>query len=113
MVIHAHPHADDLPAFALGALDAEKARRIRLHLAACPRCRTTVKDYYTVVSLLPYAAPLQKPAEHLKWRLLASVADTKVVAQIPQHWSKSADCCLFGLSDGALSGVICISSVIR
>ena len=73
----AHPYTDDLPAFALGALDCDEARRIRLHLAACPRCRATVKAYDTVVCLLPYAAPLQQPPEHLKWRLLASVTGTE------------------------------------
>jgi copper chaperone CopZ len=75
--MNAHPHADDLPAFALGALDAEEARLVRVHLAACPRCRATVKAYCMVVCLLPYAAPLQSPPERLKWRLLASVAGTE------------------------------------
>ena len=69
-----HPHANDLPAFALGALDAEEAHLVRVHLAACPCCRAAVKDYSTVICLLPYTAPLQSPPERLKWRLLASVA---------------------------------------
>ena len=69
-----HPNADDLPAFALGALDAEEAHLIRAHLAACPRCRAIVKSYSTVVCLLPYAAALQSPPPRLKRRLLASVA---------------------------------------
>ncbi len=76
-----HPHADDLPAFALGALDAEEAHLVRVHLATCPRCRATVKAYSTVVCLLPYAAPLQNPPERLKWRILASVATT----ESPEH----------------------------
>lgn len=72
-----HPHADDLPAFALGALDAEEAHLVRVHLATCPRCRASVKAYDAVVCLLPYAAPLQRPPERLKWRILASVAGTE------------------------------------
>jgi copper chaperone CopZ len=76
-----HPHADDLPAFALGALDAEEAYLVRVHLVACSRCRAAVKSYDAVVRLLPYAAPLQSPPERLKRRLLASVA----TAESPEH----------------------------
>jgi len=75
--MHTHPPVDDLPAFALGAFDAEEARRLRLHLAVCPRCRAALRAYRAVASLLPYAAPPQRPPERLKWRLLASVAGTE------------------------------------
>jgi len=49
--MNAHPHTGDLSAFALGALDVEEAHLVRVHLAACPRCRATVKAYYTGVSV--------------------------------------------------------------
>ena len=84
-----HPHANDLPAFALGALDTEEAHLIRVHLAACPRCRATVKAYSTVVRLLPYAAPLQSPPERLKWRILASLASTESVERTEGRLSVS------------------------
>jgi copper chaperone CopZ len=80
-----HPHADDLPVFALGALDAEEAHLIRVHLATCPRCRATVKAYSTVVCLLPYAAPLQSPPERLKRRILASVATAESAEYIERR----------------------------
>lgn len=72
--MNAHPHANDLPAFALGALDAEEARLVHGHVAICPRCRAMLKAYQAVVCLLPYAAPPQSPPARLRWRLLASVA---------------------------------------
>ena len=72
--MNAHRHTDDLPAFALGALEAEEARLVGGHLAICSRCRAIVKAYHAVVCLLPYAAPPQSPPARLRWRLLASVA---------------------------------------
>jgi len=69
-----HPEQDDLPAYALGALEAEEARLVGGHLAICSRCRAIVKAYYAVICLLPYAAPPQSPPARLRWRLLASVA---------------------------------------
>jgi len=76
--MNAHPHTGDLSAFALGALDVEEAHLVRVHLAACPRCRATVKAYYTGVCLLPYAAPLQSPPARLQWQLLARVATSEL-----------------------------------
>ena len=76
--MNAHPHGDDLSALALGALDADEAQLVRVHLAACPRCRATVKAYDTVVCLLPYAASPHAPPARLKWQLLARVATSEV-----------------------------------
>ena len=74
----AHPHTNDLSALALGALDADEAQLIRVHLAACPRCRATVKVYDMVVCLLPYAAPPHPPPARLRWQLLARVATSEL-----------------------------------
>ncbi len=74
----AHPHTDDLPAFALGALDCDEVHHVGVHLAACPRCRATVKAYDTVVCLLPYAAPPYTPPAHLRWQLLARVTTSEL-----------------------------------
>ena len=37
-----HPH-DDLAAFALGALDADEARAVRVHLDGCDACRAEIR----------------------------------------------------------------------
>ncbi len=70
----AHPHEDDLPALALGALDCHEARALRKHLAICPGCRAVAEEYRAVVNLLPYAAQLQKLPAGLKKRILARIA---------------------------------------
>jgi anti-sigma factor ChrR (cupin superfamily) len=69
-----HPPADDLPAFALGALQATEACKIDEHLLVCPRCREEVAAFRAIACTLCYAAPLQEPPGHIKQRLLARVA---------------------------------------
>jgi anti-sigma-K factor RskA len=67
-----HPH-DALPAFALGALDADEASQLISHVAACPACRDDVEAWGLVVAMLPYAVPLSDPPAHVKRRLLTMV----------------------------------------
>ena len=71
-----HPAADDLPAFALGALDADELCSVAEHLAACPQCRMEARSYAAVVALLALAVPLTDPPPHLRQRLLASIQET-------------------------------------
>ena len=37
-----HPYEDDIPAFALDALEPEEALQVREHLIHCPTCRAEV-----------------------------------------------------------------------
>jgi anti-sigma factor RsiW len=76
-----HPQADDIPAFALGALDPEEALQVREHLARCPSCRAEVAAYHAVVGLLCYAIPPQEPPAQLRERILTHIAvDTESCA---------------------------------
>ncbi len=59
-----HPH-DSLPAFALGALDADEASQVIEHVSACPTCRDDAEVWGAVVALLPYSTPLHDPPAHL------------------------------------------------
>jgi anti-sigma factor ChrR (cupin superfamily) len=68
-----HPHEDDLPALALGALDCNEMRAIHKHLAICPGCQAAIGTYRAVVSLLPYAAEPQEPPADLKQRILSRI----------------------------------------
>ena len=74
MAMNEHPREDDIPAFELGALDAEEARQISEHMSICPVCRATAERFRVVVSLLPYAAPPRDPPQRVKRRLLARIA---------------------------------------
>jgi len=69
-----HPYDDDIPAFALGALDAEEALQVGEHLARCPACRAEVAAYHAVVSLLCYAMAPHEPPAQLRGRILTHIA---------------------------------------
>jgi anti-sigma factor RsiW len=70
-----HPH-DLLPAFALGALDADEANQVMQHVAACTVCRADVESLGAVVGLLPYSAAPQEPPAAVKRRLFAMIDAT-------------------------------------
>jgi anti-sigma-K factor RskA len=67
-----HPH-DLLPAFALGALDADEASQVLQHVAACTSCRTDIEAWGAVVGLLPYTVVPQIPPAYVKHRLFAMI----------------------------------------
>ena len=69
-----HPEQDDIPTFALGALDPAEALQVSAHLAQCPACRAEAAAYQAVVSLLCYAMPAQEPPAQLRERILTQIA---------------------------------------
>ncbi len=72
------PNCDEIieliPAFVLGALDADEAARVAAHVAACPRCRAEAESFRDVMGLLPYAAGSLDPPPHVKRQLFARIA---------------------------------------
>jgi anti-sigma-K factor RskA len=68
-----HPQ-EAIPAYVLGALDADEARRVREHLAACQLCRDEAEAFQAVVTMLPYASGAQNPPPRVKRQLLARVS---------------------------------------
>lgn len=57
-----HPR-DDLAAFAIGALDAEEARAVRLHLESCNVCRADVRALQETAFAVAATAEREAPAE--------------------------------------------------
>ncbi len=57
---------ENLPAFALGALEEEESARVREHLKSCPQCQATYHSYERVATALAYAAPLYDPPPYLR-----------------------------------------------
>lgn len=53
--------AEDLAAYALGALDGDSATLVEDHLAGCPACRGILREYQEVARLLPLALPAAQP----------------------------------------------------
>ena len=62
---------DDLPGYALGALDASDRQRVAEHLRACADCRARLGEYEEVARLLPLGLPVTQPAPSTRAELLA------------------------------------------
>jgi anti-sigma-K factor RskA len=67
------PITELIPAYALGALDADEAAVVTLHLATCTACQTELAAYKTVVDALPHAVIDSEPSPALKGRLMERV----------------------------------------
>jgi anti-sigma-K factor RskA len=65
---------DLLGAFALGAVDAEEATRVRAHLATCAECQAEMAELWLAVDSLPETIePLEPPAA-LRGRIAEAIA---------------------------------------
>jgi anti-sigma-K factor RskA len=65
-----HPN---LGAFVLGGLEPEEETEVRRHLALCPSCRETLKEFEEVSQALEAAPPLADPPPYLKDEILSYV----------------------------------------
>jgi anti-sigma-K factor RskA len=81
---------ENLPAYALGALDAEDARALEAHLQTCKACRTELADYRAVSDNLLAALPPRQPSPALRKQLqsrLPSARPAQKTAQPRFVWS--------------------------
>jgi anti-sigma-K factor RskA len=66
-------YADDLAAYALGALEKGEAEELRRHLEDCDACRRQLRWLQPAVDLLPTSVPQREPPPRLRKRLMATV----------------------------------------
>ncbi len=64
---------DLLPAYALGSLDSDEARRVEQHLLDCVICRDESNAFQAAADQLSFAAPAELPPPELKDRLLRRI----------------------------------------
>lgn len=76
---------DSLPAYAIGALDADEARRVEGHLSSCWICRDESNSFRTVAEQLSFAAPLAAPSPDLKERLMQRVHTTRPAQRVQEQ----------------------------
>src|SRR3954451_22655699 len=81
----ADPFAAQIPAYALGALDAEETARLDAHLATCPTCPAELAAFEAVASALALSLdPAPEPAGHQeRFQQKLDAADS--VAEPPGH----------------------------
>jgi anti-sigma-K factor RskA len=60
---------EDIPAYALGALDAEDVRALETHLQACEACRAELAGYRAISDNLLMTIPPREPSPALRKRL--------------------------------------------
>jgi len=70
------PFIENIPAYAIGALDAEESTALEFHLQTCALCRTELAEYRSVTNGLLHAAPPKAPSPMLR-RKLASRLPTR------------------------------------
>ncbi|HEX5837196.1 MAG TPA: anti-sigma factor [Anaerolineales bacterium] len=74
---------DLIPAFAIGALEAEDVARVETHLAGCLICREESRALEEVAAQLRFAAPASAPSPGLKERLITRVQSTRLQTPVP------------------------------
>lgn len=90
-----HEHSllrENIPAYALGALDVEDARALEAHLPTCGSCRAELADYRLVSENLLMAVPPAQPSPALRKRLQSRLpsAQSLLRAERPRSaWSFS------------------------
>ncbi len=78
---------DDLPAYALGALDPEEAAALEVHLQTCETCRAELADYQSVGSGLLAALPPRPPRAEVRRQLQKRLAGQRTSARSGLSWS--------------------------
>jgi anti-sigma-K factor RskA len=78
---------EDLPAYALGALDAEDVAALETHLQTCESCRTELAEYRTISGNLLTALPPRRPSPALRKRLQSKLPSAHKTLRPRFIWS--------------------------
>ncbi len=78
---------ENIPAYALGALDVEDARALESHLQTCASCRTELADYRALSELLLMVSPAKTPPAALRRSLQRRLPSAQKKAPPRFVWS--------------------------
>jgi len=81
------PFRENIPAYALGALDAEDVAALEAHLQTCASCRDELAAYRAASDNLLTALPPQKPSAALRQRLQKRLPSAKKTIRPRLNWS--------------------------
>ena len=74
-------HVDDqIPGYALGALEADEVAAVDAHVRVCQSCEHSLADAQRTTGMLPFIVPMQKPPIDSKVALFARVAHAQRAA---------------------------------
>ncbi len=83
------PYRENIPAYALGALDAEDAAALETHLETCASCRTELAEYRLVSDSLLITVPSKQPSAALRKRLQSRLPSAQRAVRPQVNWSLS------------------------
>ena len=78
---------ENIPAYALGALDAEDVNALEAHLRTCESCRTELAEYRTISDNLLTAVPQRQPSAALRKRLQSQLPSAQKPVRPRFSWS--------------------------
>ena len=83
---------ENIPAYALGALDADEAAALEAHLRTCDSCPTELADFRAISDALLMAIPPRRPPAALRQRLQArlpgaSLSSRQKTRRLWSSWS--------------------------
>jgi anti-sigma-K factor RskA len=81
------PFRENLPAYALGALDADEAAALEAHLQTCDSCPAELASYRAISNVLLTAVPPQRPSAALRQRLQARLPSAQKAHRQRPSWS--------------------------
>ena len=81
------PFLENIPAYALGALDADDAAALEKHLGQCASCRTELAEYRSMADSLLTAVPSKQPPAMLRRRIQDQLPSAGKKSQKRFEWS--------------------------
>jgi anti-sigma-K factor RskA len=78
---------ENIPAYALGALDADEAAALEAHLRTCDSCPAELAAYCAIRDTLLTAVPPQQPPAALRQRLQARLPGAQKPRRLWSSWS--------------------------
>jgi anti-sigma-K factor RskA len=82
--------SEDVAAYMLGALEAEKVAEFERHLESCRRCQTEIRWLRAAVEALPEAVERHEPSPQLRERLMEDVRAERRAAATPRSTEPGA-----------------------
>jgi anti-sigma-K factor RskA len=109
----AHPHGEELVAFALGELDDQTRDQLDLHLDDCDACREQFVGLVETLSTVAYAADPQRPPSRLRTAILdQATAEPRTVTDQPRPAATNRRAWRSWWAPGILAGAVAVVTLI-
>jgi len=81
------PFLENIPAYALGALDADDVAALETHLERCASCRAELAEYRAISESLLAAVPPKQPSAMLRKRLQSQLPSVRRISSPKFTWN--------------------------